>query len=73
MQMQQWVGLRQHLGLPLDSRGGSEAETAASMLALSEAQIRRFIQLCAQRYDLKRMDPGLFPANFLSTADGCSI
>lgn len=63
--MQQWVALRQHLGLPLDSRGDSKAETAASMLALSEAQIRKFIQLCAQRYDSKRMDPGL-SSHFLS-------
>ena len=61
LQMQQWIALRQHLGLPLESRGDSKAETAASMLALSEAQIRRFIRLCAKRYDSKRMDPGAGP------------
>lgn len=59
VQLQQWVALRQHLGLPIDMRGDNKAETAASMLALSEAHIRRFIQLCAQRYDSKRMDPGI--------------
>jgi len=58
MQVQQWVDLRAHLGLPGEARGENRAETAASMLALSEAQIRNFIRLCAKRYDSKRMDPG---------------
>ena len=56
--MQNWVDLRARLGLPSEARGEDRAETAASMLALSEAQIRNFIRLCAKRYDSKRMDPG---------------
>lgn len=34
------------------------------MLALSEAQVKNFVQLCAKRYDSKRMDPG-------SVENGC--
>ena len=59
MQLQEWIALRKHLGLPLDARGASKAETAASMLALSQAQVQNFVRLCAQRYDHKRMDPGI--------------
>jgi hypothetical protein len=59
MQVQQWVDLREHLGLPSEGRGEDRAETAASMLALSEVQIRNFIRLCAKRYDSKRMDAGI--------------
>ena len=58
MQIEEWRKLRVKLELPQEARGDDQAESAASMLSLSEAHVRNFVRLCAKRYDSKRMDPG---------------
>ena len=69
LQIEAWVALRGRLGLPPGERGDSQAESAASTLALTAQQLRNFVRLCAKRYDSKRMDPGTphpQPSVFLS-------
>ena len=49
---------RQALGLPSKSRGKFELERLLYPIALTKDQAKTFIKFCAERYKMKRVDPG---------------
>ena len=53
---------RERLGLPAAARGDALLERAAGVQGVSAAQLQTFVEFCVQRYNDKRIDPGVLPA-----------
>ena len=58
MQVGEWEQARGSLGLSPSAWGDPALEAAASPAALTAAQLRQFVQLCADRYRRKVIDAG---------------
>ena len=52
------AGARARLGLEHGVRGLAPLERAAGVEGLTAAELSRFVGLCKQQYDDKRVDPG---------------
>ena len=60
LQVQQYASARQRVGLPASERGDSRAlEYATGMEGLTPRQLDGFVQQVLDKYEAKRIDPGV--------------
>lgn len=52
---------RVRFGLPPHERADATAERAVAMTAVTAEEVSTFLQLCIERHDRKRIDPGTLP------------
>lgn len=59
---------RVRFGLPPHERADATAERAVAMTAVTAEEVSTFLQLCIERHDRKRIDPGTSPHRVHTTA-----
>jgi hypothetical protein len=57
-QVQQYIKGRQRLGLPESARGDPVLEYVAGLEGLTRTQLSTLVDMCLDKYETKRVDPG---------------